>query len=29
MSDIHTSIEIDAPAETVWSAPTDFGTYPE
>ncbi|MEF8863690.1 MAG: SRPBCC domain-containing protein [Haloarculaceae archaeon] len=29
MSDIHTSIEIDAPAETIWSALTDFGAYPE
>ena len=29
MSDIHTSIEIDAPAETVWSVLTDFGAYPE
>jgi hypothetical protein len=29
MSDIHTSIGIDAPAETVWSVLTDFGAYPE
>jgi hypothetical protein len=28
MSDIHTSIEIDVPAETVWSVLTDFGAYP-
>ena len=29
MSDIHTEIEIDAPADTVWSVLTDFGAYPE
>ena len=29
MSDIHTSVEIDAPAETVWSVLTDFEAYPE
>jgi hypothetical protein len=29
MSDIHTEIEIDAPADTVWSVLTDFKAYPE
>jgi hypothetical protein len=29
VNDIHTSVDIDAPAETVWSVLTDFGAYPE
>ena len=29
MSDIHTKIDIDAPADTVWSVLTDFRAYPE
>jgi hypothetical protein len=29
MSDIHTSVEIDAPVMTVWSVLTDFEAYPE
>ncbi|MFB6204922.1 MAG: SRPBCC family protein [Haloglomus sp.] len=29
MNPIHTSIDIDAPAETVWAALTDFAAYPE
>lgn len=28
MSNIHTEIEIDAPAETVWAVLTDFGAFP-
>ena len=28
MNHIYTSVEIDAPAETVWSVLTDFGAYP-
>lgn len=29
MNDIYTSVDIDAPAGTVWSVLTDFGAYPE
>jgi hypothetical protein len=29
MREIHTSIDIDAPAETVWATLTDFPSYPE
>jgi hypothetical protein len=29
MKEIHTAIEIDAPADRVWRALTDFASYPE
>jgi hypothetical protein len=29
MKEIHTEIEINAPAETVWRVLTDFAAYPE
>lgn len=29
MHELHTSIDIDAPAETVWAVLTDFDAYPE
>jgi uncharacterized protein YndB with AHSA1/START domain len=29
MKEIHTEIEIDAPAEKVWRVLTDFAAYPE
>ncbi len=29
MHELHTSIDVDAPAETVWAVLTDFDAYPE